>query len=785
MASSSMRKVGLAFLLVIALLGPTQQAFAGEWLDIAKDTWNGIKQDTIGGGWGVKAYDIYTSVAEGKTGQVASAAWKGGALGVVIVLASWLIDYAVKINPFEGDQASNVAPAIRAAGAFIIGLINIFYILVLLFIAISTILGVERYSLQALLPRLVIAILLTNFGIFFVYAIAQLSQLLAQGLLGPHIGTDIINATGIDGKLLYTGARLAGETLVAALTGGAFGLLIPIIEVFILLLDPQFWFALLLLVTALILIFRIAGLWVLAIFAPAGVAAGVLPSTQRFSAMYWQKVLAYAFVAPVLIFFIRLAVIIFGATKGGEGIAGLFGYLVTAFTLLIGIMVTRKMGVEIANFIIGAFEKGVKSIVGATVAYAKLLYAIGKTGGQAALAASTGGTSLGASFATKMGMNATQAKALGTVAGDFSGNLKGQFGDKGIMGSVGKFFGKRSKELKEFEPKEKEWANDQDKKSADTQAAASGRDELLQKEPELAKTIANRSDYDARMYAATSELEKAAIALAFANSGGLTNDNFTDRVDRWVKNPDLVNQIRREGAVRGDMRLATPNWTALTSDEKVKKAQDWIKSGNPLKYQNRPALQDAHVAEALAKQFEKTPDKLDSQLSRSQKQWLGFGMKKAIDRQPDAEKPRMVLRAAALGADPRSIYRTAGFQGLSRSAQVQIQNTINNSPKYYNNQDATAAVSMISKVRDPSKAVNIMNNKNMAPEVKAAIAAEVQRGAASVLAPEMRRVLKANMRIAQERAAQAMETLLQEVKSEAIKAGQAAKKAGDIAAERS
>lgn len=739
--------------------------------------------DLIWGALGslVGARSFSVADAATKASNVKNASLVYTVLSNAIDTISKIIQEAVEFRPFDnqytncGTAPTCVGAGIRAGSTFLLNLINIVYIFVLLFIAFATILNIEAYSLQRMLPRLVIAILLSNFGLFFVKAISDFGQLLAQGLLSTNIAAQIFNASGAWQKLTIAGLESGSWWL---------DLLSPILLFIRLLIDPLFWAFVALAIAAIILIARIVGLWLLAIAAPLGIAAGVLPSTAKFSRLFWEKVIKYALVGPVLLFFIKLALIFNTALASTTTnlVSGSFRYFGFAAILFIGILFVRKMGVEVANWTIAGFEKAFKTSLGAVTGYTKFLWVAGKTSAQVGLAAATGGTSLAVTAAETAGLSAAEAKVVGGAAKTFGGNLTSAFG-KGFLGSVGKIFTKQGKSLDEFEPKEKEWQNNLDKQSADTQAVAKGRDEILRSEPDIAKTLARPADYQARMAAATSEQERASIAAAFAKGGGMHLGNFNRRT-AGITNRTLLDQIRREAAFRSDMRLGNANWTALPDSEKAKYADGWIKSGNPLKYQNRVALQDQYVAQALLRSFEKDPKKAD-QLSSAQKQWMGYGLRKAIPTLAATQQPRMVLRAAEYGADPRTLYNMAAFRALPGTTQVSIKNTINNTPRFYNNQSGNAAISMLSQVRDPAKAVAVVNNKNLAPEVKAQIAAEIHRGAASAIAsPDMRRVLKANLRIAQERAAQAMEQLLQEVKSEAIKARKAAKTAGDLAAER-
>jgi hypothetical protein len=378
-----------------------------------------------------------------------------------------LTNKAAEISPFDNDFTSttqgSIGAAIRDSNAFILNIINLAYILILLLIALATIFDIQAYSASRLLPRLVLAILLSNFGLFAVVAISDFSQALGGGLVDGMMQDVNRLVVDISRNSLSHISLQVGLSAVSLLTGGA---TVPIQFMYEALYPPN-WFTVAFALTALILFLRIVGLWVLAIFAPFGIAFGVLPATQGFAKKYWNKVISYAFVGPIMIFFIRLGMIVYQASGSiadgfGSGKIPLFPFtvgemvrfIVTAVVLYIGLVFVKKMGVEVANFVIGGAQKLFGAALGASLAAGKFGMGFLKSAGIAGLGPRAGqiweglGTRLGERYAT-------QPQSRKSIYGSWFAGLGQEFvkagGGKetGLLGRVGSVFNRAGGKLRE------------------------------------------------------------------------------------------------------------------------------------------------------------------------------------------------------------------------------------------------------------------------------------------------------------------------------------------------
>jgi hypothetical protein len=377
-----------------------------------------------------------------------------------------LTNKAAEISPFDNDFTSttqgSIGAAIRDSNAFILNIINLAYILILLLIALATIFDIQAYSASKLLPRLVLAILLSNFGLFAVVAISDFSQALGGGLVDGMMQDVNRLVVDISRNSLSHISLQVGLSAVSLLTGGA---TVPIQFMYEALYPPN-WFTVAFALTALILFLRIVGLWVLAIFAPFGIAFGVLPATQGFAKKYWNKVISYAFVGPIMIFFIRLGMIVYQASGSiadgfGSGKIPLFPFtvgemvrfIVTAVVLYIGLVFVKKMGVEVANFVIGGAQKLFGAALGASLAAGKFGMGFLKSAGIAGLGPRAGqiweglGTRLGERYAT-------QPQSRKSIYGSWFAGLgqelvkAGGGKETGVLGRVGSVFNRAGADLR-------------------------------------------------------------------------------------------------------------------------------------------------------------------------------------------------------------------------------------------------------------------------------------------------------------------------------------------------
>ncbi|PJE64200.1 MAG: hypothetical protein COU90_03825 [Candidatus Ryanbacteria bacterium CG10_big_fil_rev_8_21_14_0_10_43_42] len=280
---------------------------------------------------------------------------------------------------------------------------NIFFILILLVIAIATILRVETYGIKQLLPRLVITALLINFSLVISFAVVDASNLLALQFIEPIYPVsnkiaDVMNISQITALNAGTSPRTEIE-FTDAVTNGFYDVLnkynnSPVANPSAatamalgqapnqfdpLIVDGLFQVIILILLLILIFVFialgalliiRTIALMVIFVFAPIGFIAGILPQTKGYSTDWWRALFNWSFFFPASAFMMYLAIQygkeISAIVRDSQTLntAALFSYVSIAAILLGSILVAKKMGIYGADAAINIGRKIQKSAQG-------------------------------------------------------------------------------------------------------------------------------------------------------------------------------------------------------------------------------------------------------------------------------------------------------------------------------------------------------------------------------------------------------------------------------------
>lgn len=300
-------------------------------------------------------------------------------------LAMSLLEAIFKIGRFSK------VPVVQAGWQITRGLANMFFALILLIMAVSTVLGMESFGARRILVRLIIAALLINFSLLFGGVIIDFSQVLTDYFIIAAGGT----ATGTAGQSsistqLANGLNIARvfadpnqfETLMAGGdasrlvnmgVGMLFGIIIIAVATFVVL------------AAALFLIIRVAILWLLLIFAPLAWVSMVVPGGMAGSiwGMWWKSFFQWAFFAPIYAFFLYLAVMAISSNSLAQAfvnaqinaaqsgfltgflngtISLVLQYIVILIILCGGLLVAQKFGIYGASAVISAGKRAGKGV---------------------------------------------------------------------------------------------------------------------------------------------------------------------------------------------------------------------------------------------------------------------------------------------------------------------------------------------------------------------------------------------------------------------------------------
>jgi hypothetical protein len=344
-------------------------------LDISKETPSGDALADSGNSFSGKA--VLQGLADGLSEIVLAVV-----IGVLAVIAAFCkqfvsmgaetLDFA--LNPNLYNFTSNTM--IVQGWTMVRDVCNLFFLLVLLFIAICTILKIEKYHAKKTLLMLIIMALLINFSKPIAIFIFDGSQLLMNFFLsqmgqtgtGQTTSTVVAKAADIAG-LVYD--KLPGYW------GGGKSLDIAVQYLFAVVF--LFMLAVAYVVTALMLIIRIVAIMLLIIVSPFAFFAAIIPDFSKMSSQWWSSLFEYSYYGPAAAFFLLLATKLENAlpqlttstnSPGGANLSAtvnnIIHYLVVLVFLYASIFMAKKFGGGAGAAIVGNANKFMKWGAGMT-----------------------------------------------------------------------------------------------------------------------------------------------------------------------------------------------------------------------------------------------------------------------------------------------------------------------------------------------------------------------------------------------------------------------------------
>jgi hypothetical protein len=228
--------------------------------------------------------------------------WFKGALSSI--LSNAILPLVTNVMSFQNFFTDGVNAGWKATRDFA----NLFFALILLFIAIATVLntgGLDNYTAKRMLPQFIFAALFINFSKAIVGFLIDISQIIMISLynsFGPTLTSSIGSASEI--------AKAGAETNLDSTIVSLFTIILLVILIFVLL-----W-------TAVILAIRIVTLWFVIMLSPLAFVSGLIPPLNSLSNS-WKNMLSQALsTGPTLMFLLYLAVTVMNASIGGNSEGG-------------------------------------------------------------------------------------------------------------------------------------------------------------------------------------------------------------------------------------------------------------------------------------------------------------------------------------------------------------------------------------------------------------------------------------------------------------------------------
>ncbi len=274
----------------------------------------------------------------------------------------------------------NMNVTVQSIGAIDVGwaairdLCNIFFIFILIYIAIGIIIGLDEHSTRGALVKLILVAVLINFSLFFTKVIIDATNILAiefYSKIHPAngsftgFGDAIMGAFRLPAIYSQVGAQgLAGSIQVTDSP----------IATFIMGIIMMITVSCVMLAAIIIFVKRFVSLIFLMMTAPAGFAGMIIHSTEHFAHEWWEKLMKEALAAPIFMIIFWLAFGIMGdqgfhgsnsssvtslgasvgsimqnggAAIAGQSLAALLGAnVIFNFAIVTAIMVTALVAVE-------------------------------------------------------------------------------------------------------------------------------------------------------------------------------------------------------------------------------------------------------------------------------------------------------------------------------------------------------------------------------------------------------------------------------------------------------
>jgi hypothetical protein len=296
--------------------------------------------------------------------------WINCILLVILEFLSWLLAMAstiftMAIDPQIFHQLLGEGnKIIYPAWAMVRDILNISFIMFLLFSAFATVFQIEKYSYKKILLTLVIMALLVNFS----YPIARFIIDLSNMMMFYFINALDINSTTFFAKYASDsdlGKILTSEGVKASTTS----LLAAVIFTFV--------FTISLFTMAIMMIIRVIALAILIIFSSLAFIGTAIPPLTSYANDWWKKLFSYAFFGPIMLFMLYVSTQIMKemsdykndilkiATKNTIGdsnlIASMAYFSIPIIIIWLGLGIAQSMSIAGAGAVVGkaqGFMKG-------------------------------------------------------------------------------------------------------------------------------------------------------------------------------------------------------------------------------------------------------------------------------------------------------------------------------------------------------------------------------------------------------------------------------------------
>lgn len=212
-------------------------------------------------------------------------------LGKVLVVLMYILIWVCSYNGFV------TSAAVTNGWVILRDVCNMFFILILLVIAFTTVLNIEGYSWKKLLPKMLLMAVLINFSKLICGVIIDFAQVIMLTFVNGFRdigGGNLSDMLGIN--QLLSMSEGVGDVSQLSIMGTyilALGYVIVSIGVIVIIL--------------FVLVMRMVMLWILVTLSPLAYLLGALPNTSKYASKWWSQFTENVVSGPILAFFIWLS----------------------------------------------------------------------------------------------------------------------------------------------------------------------------------------------------------------------------------------------------------------------------------------------------------------------------------------------------------------------------------------------------------------------------------------------------------------------------------------------
>lgn len=217
-------------------------------------------------------------------------------LGQLVVFLIDLLSYLFEFNNFVS------VPVVTQGWIVVRDLLNMFFVLIMMIMAIATILPVgalSSYNIKSLMIKLLIATITINFSKTILGVMIDAGQIVMLQFVASFreaIAVNLADGAMLPEILAYADNANTGplEAVIAMLIGIVFMVI----------------FSFILIIYVGVLLYRIISLWVLIILSPLAFFAQAVPSMASYAKEFWSKFTSQLTIGIVIAFFMWLALTI-------------------------------------------------------------------------------------------------------------------------------------------------------------------------------------------------------------------------------------------------------------------------------------------------------------------------------------------------------------------------------------------------------------------------------------------------------------------------------------------